>query len=573
MPGLHRSTLALLGLSTLAAVACGAPPGGAPEETATTSEAVTTICGQPSNGPVQGVDVSVYQGNFDWGAAKAGGTVFGYARISDGTGTIDSTFDGNWANMKSAGVLRGAYQFFEPGEDETAQANLMVQKVGQLGAGDLPAMIDVEVTGGQTGATILAKVQHWLQIVQAGTGKAPIIYTGSYFWEGNVGAALNGTMLWTADYGPSCPLVPNGWSGWAFWQYGDGGGSLDHDVFNGSLAQLQALAGGAAPRGYLDQAACDAVSGWAQDPSVPTQSINVDLYFDAPAGQAGSGSLRLNANVHRPDLCTAIGSCDHGFSLLPPVGLEDGKPHGVYAYGIAASGTGPNPLLTDAPKSFTCPAPAIPLSIAAGIKRWVSSPAIFTAWKFDYLLQVAQESPSEVASYVQGANVPDQPTVVLADDGSPAVWVIDGNVRRHVVNPDSLSAWQFSVAKMPAAQVNAFAQGPDWPLVPFLFVAAGQPAVYMLDVAIPVSSQDAGAGEGGVVLGGEAGPAPADDAAAPSPPPAPGAQPDSSSSSGGCAVRRNAGHEGQAGWLVFAGLGLVALSRRRRARGTRSGAS
>ena len=220
--------------------ACTAAPV---EEVGSSNAALSTVCGAPPSGAVQGVDVSVYQGAFDWNAQKAGGISFGYARIGDGLGG-DSEFTSNWSNMKAAGVLRGAYQFFEPGEDEVAQANLMIGAVGKLGQGDLPCMIDVEVTGGQSGGTIAAKVAHWISLVQQGTGKAPIIYTGPYFWEDNVGSASFGaTPLWVADYGPSCPLIPSGWATWTFWQYSDGGGSLDHDVFNGTLADLQKLAG------------------------------------------------------------------------------------------------------------------------------------------------------------------------------------------------------------------------------------------------------------------------------------------------------------------------------------------
>jgi GH25 family lysozyme M1 (1,4-beta-N-acetylmuramidase) len=233
-----HATLALAVVSVVA-IGCGGGPGGA--RIGSTASAVTEKCGESANGPVQGVDVSVYQGSFDWPAAHV---QFGYARISDGTGYVDPTFDSNWANMKSAGVLRGAYQFFEPSEDETAQANLMVSKVGRAQAGDLPPMIDVEVTDGVGGSTIGAKVLHWLQIVEAGTGRHPIIYTGSYFWEDNVGTNLASYPIWIAAYGPSCPSLPaDGWSNWTMWQYSDGGGSLDHDVFNGSLAQLQAMAG------------------------------------------------------------------------------------------------------------------------------------------------------------------------------------------------------------------------------------------------------------------------------------------------------------------------------------------
>jgi GH25 family lysozyme M1 (1,4-beta-N-acetylmuramidase) len=237
----------VLVFAALGLVACSSAP--TPESVSQSSEAVTTICGAPPNGPIQGRDVSIYQGNFDWNAQKAAGVVFGYARMGNGTNIVDTQFTSNWSKMKAAGILRGAYQFFQPAQDEVAQANLMIQAVGQLGEGDLPCMIDVETTGGQSGATMASKIAHWLQLVEAGTGKPPIIYSGSYFWQDNVGSTAFGkTPFWIADYGPSCPLMPPGWTTWTFWQYSDGNGALDHDVFNGTLAQLQQLAAAPGPQ-------------------------------------------------------------------------------------------------------------------------------------------------------------------------------------------------------------------------------------------------------------------------------------------------------------------------------------
>jgi len=239
---MRRVVVSLAPLAALALLECGGNPRPG-EDIGTTSQASTTVCGAPTNGPVQGVDVSHYQGAYGWAGSKTSiGTVFGYASIGDGTGYVDPEFTTNWANMKAAGVLRGAYEYFEPGDDPTAQANLMIQAVGQLGAGDLPCMVDVETTGGQSGATIAANVRIWLDAVQAGTGKTPMIYTGPSFWDGSVGdTSFGATPLWIADYGPSCPAVPNGWSNWTIWQYGDTGGNLDQDVFNGTLAQLTSL--------------------------------------------------------------------------------------------------------------------------------------------------------------------------------------------------------------------------------------------------------------------------------------------------------------------------------------------
>ncbi|MEO8800167.1 MAG: GH25 family lysozyme, partial [Polyangiaceae bacterium] len=208
-------------------------------------EALTKVCGQPTTGPVQGYDVSTYQGAFTW-AGK--GVQFGAARISDGMNSIDSQFDGNWSRMKAAGVLRSAYQFFEPGQDEVAQANMVIAKVGKLGPSDLPVMLDVEATGGQSPATIQTKAQHWLDLVEAGTGKRPFVYSYGSFLETNLGSGFGKYPLWIANYGPTCPSVPNGWTNWVMWQYSDGSGSLDHDVFNGTLAQLQALASSGGPQ-------------------------------------------------------------------------------------------------------------------------------------------------------------------------------------------------------------------------------------------------------------------------------------------------------------------------------------
>src|SRR5581483_9551270 len=79
------------------------------------------------------------------------------------------------------------------------------------------------------------------------TGLTPIIYTSPGFWNGLGVKAPAGVQLWVANWGVSSPRVPSGWSGWAFWQWSDtssvpGVSNADSDVFNGSVAQLQAYA-------------------------------------------------------------------------------------------------------------------------------------------------------------------------------------------------------------------------------------------------------------------------------------------------------------------------------------------
>lgn len=210
-----------------------------------------TVCA--SGSVVQGIDVSSYQGSINWTDVKTSGIDFAIARISDGS-SLDSDFATNWSGMKSAGLVRGAYQYFEPGEDPTTQAGIVVSAVGALGAGDLPVTADMETTGGQSAATIISNLMTWASAVKAGTGKAPMIYTAEGYWDADVASsAFAANPLWVANWGVSCPDLPTGWSNWVVWQYSDSGsvtgisGAVDLDEWNGTLADLEMFAGGSAP--------------------------------------------------------------------------------------------------------------------------------------------------------------------------------------------------------------------------------------------------------------------------------------------------------------------------------------
>jgi GH25 family lysozyme M1 (1,4-beta-N-acetylmuramidase) len=229
---------------SMMALACG---GGSNAGSA--SADLATVCQAPST--LEGIDVSEFQGAIDWPAVHASGRAFGIARIADGIGHLDATFATNYAGMKAEGMVRGSYQFFRASQDPIAQADLVLASIGTLSVGDLPPMLDVEVTDGQPNGVIDANIATWVSHIEAAIGRAPLVYTGPYFW-GQIGSpASMGTTLVVADWGPSCPLVPQAWSGWQFWQYADNGtvagigGAVDLDRFNGSAAALAALTGGA----------------------------------------------------------------------------------------------------------------------------------------------------------------------------------------------------------------------------------------------------------------------------------------------------------------------------------------
>jgi GH25 family lysozyme M1 (1,4-beta-N-acetylmuramidase) len=204
-----------------------------------------------------GIDVSYYNGSINWTTVANAGYKFAFVRVSDGTTFHDPKFASYWTGAKNAGLVRGAYQFFRPAQSATAQADLMIAAVGTLGPGDLPPVIDVEVTQSLSAATIAARIRTWVDRVKAATGVDPIVYTGKYFWRDSVGGPTSFVTnpLWIAQYTTQCPDLPSPWGSWAFWQYNDTGhvagitGDVDMDKFNGSLADLQAMAnmGGMAP--------------------------------------------------------------------------------------------------------------------------------------------------------------------------------------------------------------------------------------------------------------------------------------------------------------------------------------
>jgi lysozyme len=208
---------------------------------------MSIVC--PAGAVIDGIDVSQNNGAVDWAMVKSAGIVFGYARIADNT-TADTQFATNWSGMQANGIVRGAYQFFRPGDDPTAQANYVVGVLGRLAAADLPVVVDVETTDGQTPATIAANLATFIDVVAAGTGKQPMIYTLKGFWDGNVqSASFVSDPLWIGQTGVVCPNLPSTWTSWVVWQDSvtatvtGVAGNVAHDQFNGSAADLTAFAG------------------------------------------------------------------------------------------------------------------------------------------------------------------------------------------------------------------------------------------------------------------------------------------------------------------------------------------
>lgn len=181
---------------------------------------LAAVC--PSGTPLQGVDVSHYDGTINWNQVEQSGRSFAYAKATEGTAYVDPTFSTNYRGIKAAGMKAGAYHFFHPADDPTAQAILLVTTLesANVAVGDLAPVLDVEVTDGQSPATIAANLQTMIAVVRQRLGVTPIIYTSASYWNANVATtSFSSDPLWTAYWSATCPSVPNGWNAWVFWQY------------------------------------------------------------------------------------------------------------------------------------------------------------------------------------------------------------------------------------------------------------------------------------------------------------------------------------------------------------------
>ena len=174
------------------------------------------------------------------------------------------------AQCKAAGIRYGLYHFLTP-NGIAEQAALFLDVWNKAGGANIAPIVDVEidlrVSYSKPGAIIgnevwQRHVKTFLDLVAAGTGKTPIIYTSKNFWSYVMTKNLIGQLTppsWTADYPlwvaqyPYDPdsmnaptAMPAGWMNWCMWQYNDKGrsnGFLANDLNTASAAFAAELNG------------------------------------------------------------------------------------------------------------------------------------------------------------------------------------------------------------------------------------------------------------------------------------------------------------------------------------------
>ncbi|MCE3283365.1 MAG: glycoside hydrolase [Chitinophagaceae bacterium] len=204
----------------------------------------------PQNFSIHGIDVSKYQQNVHWTSVKEMKVDdvqlgFAFIKATQGTDRTDPSFNRNWTEAKETGIARGAYHFYNPTQSGKYQARHFIRTVGPLAAGDLPPVLDIEVTKGANTKKLRKELLIWLKEVEAHYKVKPHLYNNAGFYHSYLGKEFDSYQLWVAHYKE--PVQPRINRDWIFWQHSDRGrvngiaAAVDFNVFNGDSAAFNAL--------------------------------------------------------------------------------------------------------------------------------------------------------------------------------------------------------------------------------------------------------------------------------------------------------------------------------------------
>ncbi|SFQ35022.1 glycoside hydrolase family 25 protein [Hymenobacter arizonensis] len=193
---------------------------------------------------VHGIDVSSYQGRIDWPEVARHGVRFAFIKATEGGTMQDPRFQRNWREARAAGVLCGAYHYFQPKRDGKLQADLFARTV-PIAPGDLPPVLDVEAANFHDVAVLRREVARWLRLIEAHYGVRPILYSNHSFYKRHLAGHFDHYPLWLAHYEVQRPAMPA--DKWIIWQHSDEAyvpgirGVVDFNVYQGSFESLQAM--------------------------------------------------------------------------------------------------------------------------------------------------------------------------------------------------------------------------------------------------------------------------------------------------------------------------------------------
>ena len=160
-------------------------------------------------------------------AARDAGMKFVIIKATQGLAHNDPAYLGHLAAARAAGLLVGAYHFYDYTADGVAQADHFVDTLEASGilTDSLPPAVDIECLsrlGTADQAFAAAQLRAFVERVYARVGRYPIVYTSRPMWHEVTGAdrTFGKLPLWVACWRCAEPALPAGWKGFSFWQIG-----------------------------------------------------------------------------------------------------------------------------------------------------------------------------------------------------------------------------------------------------------------------------------------------------------------------------------------------------------------
>lgn len=168
-----------------------------------------------------GTDVARWQGVVGWQSAIDAGASYTWIKVTHGLGGVDPSFKANWlgsrdlmAKVYDPGTddlvevpfARGGYLWLT-GADSVAQVEACVRAIESVGDdAELPLGIDLEDMGiPYRGAALAEHALKALRRARELTGRLPLLYTGRWFWNLQVGVDVDVSEildypLWHSQY-------------------------------------------------------------------------------------------------------------------------------------------------------------------------------------------------------------------------------------------------------------------------------------------------------------------------------------------------------------------------------------
>ena len=289
---------------------------------------------------VDGVDVSTYQDDIDWKAAKASGIDFAIMRISvtlnrSGSFESDRMFREHYRNARKAGMMCGVYAFSQAlnAEEGAREAEFAISRLQKLGIGPedlmLPVYMDYEFfnkggsrLSGLTEKDAVAAARAFCKTVQS-YGYDAGIYANSYFFSNylNNGRDLpDNTDFWIAQYSNSIKSE----CAYTKWQYSSSARVDDIDSGSASRVDINYW--------YIDKETGDSeinISGntyvdYTGDPVLPEFGIHYKGKQLVKGVDYIAGGIR-NIDIGSESYAYIKGIGDYTGYALVPVNIEDSE--------------------------------------------------------------------------------------------------------------------------------------------------------------------------------------------------------------------------------------------------------